>query len=120
MRGRVALPGQLPNAARYLKAFDVFTLPSLKEGFPWVVLEAMAAELPIVATSVGAVPEIIRTGENGLLVNAGDVSELSRAIEKILANTELARKLGAQARATLEERFTLRDMLKPTVELLER
>src|SRR3989344_815778 len=61
----IMLLGQIPEAFKYIKAFDIFVLPSVKEGFPWTILEAMAAKVPVIATSVGAVPEIIKNGKNG-------------------------------------------------------
>ena len=66
----------IPDAYKYLKAFDVFVLPSVKEGFPWTILEAMKAEIPIVATGVGAIPEIIDEH-----IEPGNVEELVKAIK---------------------------------------
>ena len=66
----------IPDAHKYLKAFDVFVLPSVKEGFPWTILEAMKAEIPIVATGVGAIPEIIDE-----YIEPGNVEELIKAIK---------------------------------------
>ena len=66
----------IPNAYKYLKAFDIFVLPSVKEGFPWTILEAIKAEIPIVATCVGAVPEIIDE-----CVEPGNVEELIKGIK---------------------------------------
>ncbi len=66
----------IPDAYKYLKAFDVFVLPSVKEGFPWTILEAIKAEIPIVATGVGAIPEIIDE-----YIEPGNVEELVKAIK---------------------------------------
>lgn len=66
----------IPNAYKYLKAFDVFVLASVKEGFPWTILEAIKAEVPIVATCVGAIPEIIDN-----CIKSGDVQELIKGIK---------------------------------------
>lgn len=66
----------IPDAYKYLKAFDVFVLPSVKEGFPWTILEAMKAEIPIVATGVGAIPEILDK-----YIEPGNVEELVKAIK---------------------------------------
>lgn len=109
------LLGQLPNAYKYLKVFDIFVLPSLKEGFPWVILEAMAAELPIVATKTGALPEIIEDGINGLLIEPKDSQALAEAIKKILENKKLAQEFGQNARKRVTEEFSLERMLDKTL-----
>ncbi|MBI1888490.1 MAG: glycosyltransferase family 4 protein [Candidatus Spechtbacteria bacterium] len=79
------LAGRMSNASQYLKAFDVFVLPSVKEGFPWVLLEAMAAEIPIVATSVGAIPEIIEDGKDGFLVPPKNSQALAEKIALLVS-----------------------------------
>ena len=79
------LIGRVPNATRYLKAFDILVLPSVKEGFPWVLLEAMAAEVPIISTKVGAVPEVIEDGKEGMLVPPKDSAALAEKISQLLS-----------------------------------
>jgi len=78
------LVGRIPNATQYLKAFDIFTLPSVKEGFPWALLEAMAAEVPIIATRVGAVPEILEDDKEGWLVPPRDSDALAQKITRLV------------------------------------
>jgi len=78
------LIGRISNATQYLKAFDIVVLPSVKEGFPWVLLDAMAAEVPIIATKVGAVPEVIEDNKDGLLVPPGDSKALAEKIYRLL------------------------------------
>lgn len=87
----------LPAAAPYLKAADLFVLPSVKEGLPLTILEAAAAGLPIVATRVGGIPEIITDRSSGLLVPSKDPEPLARAIDELLSNPELAQQLGQEA-----------------------
>lgn len=84
----------IPDAYKYLKAFDVFVLPSVKEGFPWVILEALKAEIPIVATCVGAVPEILNQ-----CIEPGNVAELIKAIKN-------------PKRFEFNEKFSLKLMIK--------
>lgn len=81
LKNKVILAGRILDAYKYLKAFDVFVLPSLKEGFPWVILEAIAARIPIVATKVGAIPEIL-PGE--FLVEPADAEALAKKISRML------------------------------------
>ena len=72
---------------------DVFVLPSLSEGIPRVILEAWALGVPVVATKVGGIPYLIRNGENGILVPPCSPDALSKAIEKIIDNKTLRKKL---------------------------
>lgn len=105
LAGVIFLLKEVPDASRYLKAFDVFVLPSLKEGQPWVILEAMAARLPIVATRVGGVGEMILHKKTGLLVDPADAVALSRAVEQLVHDEKLARALGKKAQKLVEEKF---------------
>jgi glycosyltransferase involved in cell wall biosynthesis len=114
----VIFAGHIPNAWKYLKAFDLFVLPSLKEGFPWVLLEAMAAEVPIVATAVGAVPEILENGSSGIIVPPGDIQKLSDAIVKLLRNPEIRAKFATQARRAVISRFPKEKMVAEIEQLL--
>jgi glycosyltransferase involved in cell wall biosynthesis len=102
----------IPEAYKYLKAFDVFVLPSVKEGFPWTILEAMAAAVPIVATKVGAVPEVIKHNKTGILVKPRDSRGLVKGIKKLLRDKNLREKFAREAKKTVEEKFTLKQMVK--------
>ncbi|MCC7478489.1 glycosyltransferase [bacterium] len=87
LEGRVFLPGRLEDASRFIKGADVFVLPSVKEGLPYVILEALQAEVPIVATTVGALPEIL----DHELVPPGNVQALSAAIDRQLASPRISK-----------------------------
>lgn len=115
-RGRIHLPGAVPDAARLLKGFELFALASSKEGLPWAILEASLAELPIVATSVGALPELVEDGVTGLLVPARDPAALAEAMRAALADPELRRKLKSGA-ARIAERRSGSDMISSTLAL---
>jgi glycosyltransferase involved in cell wall biosynthesis/protein-tyrosine-phosphatase len=84
-------------------AMDIFTLPSLSEGTPMALLEAMALGVPVVATAVGGVPEIVEDGINGLLVDSGDDDALAHACLELAANQLSARSLAARARLRATE-----------------
>jgi len=114
------LVGSVAEAWKYLKAFDVFVLPSLKEGFPYAILEAMAAGLPIVVSKVGGIPEMIKKGKNGLLISPGQPKELAEALLKLSENNELTKKLGEEAERTVKEKFGLHKMIKKTMEVYEK
>jgi len=111
LKDAVKLTGAIPNARQYLLAFDIFVLPSLKEGFPWAVLEAAAAGLPIIATKVGGVPEIIKNEDNGLLIEPAQPEAINRALLKLIYNENERRRLGANAQRT-SEKFSLEAMNK--------
>ena len=114
----VFLVGKIPDAYKYLKAFDVFVLPSLKEGFPWIILEAMAAQTPIVATSVGAVAEIIENEKQGLLAPPKNSQGLAEKIAWLLARPAEAREMADSAREKVEQQFTREKMLSQTEEII--
>ena len=118
IENNVVLTGQIPDAKKYLKAFDIFVLPSVKEGFPWAVLEAMAAKLPIVATRVGAIPEIIEDSKNGFIVEPNNPGQLAKAIKKLLANEHLRQEFGIEAHQTVLFKFDEDRMIKQIEKLL--
>jgi glycosyltransferase involved in cell wall biosynthesis len=103
--GQVRFLGFCSNLADLMVAADLFVLASRWEGCPMVMLEAMAMELPIIATRVGGVPELIEDGQSGLLVPAGDVVALSQAVSHLLSNGPLASHLGCMARRRVGDCF---------------
>ncbi len=110
------LLGNIKDAYKYLKAFDIFVLPSVKEGWPYTLLEALRAGLPIIATRVGGIPEIITDNENGLLVPPANPDSLQKAIKKLLADSELTTRLQQNSLASSNE-FTLQQTLQKTLRL---
>ena len=116
LKDQFFLVGEKKDAARYLSSFDIFVLPSLKEGFPYTILEAMRAGLPIVATAVGGIPEAISSGREGLLVRPREPQALAEAILRLLRNPELAATLGRNAREKVKQ-FSLQRMLQKTEEV---
>ena len=104
---RFLLPGWTNDVGRLLRGFDVFVLASRFEGLPLTLLEAMEAGLPIVATGVGGVGEAVADGETALVVPPEDPIALAAAIEALLADRELARRLGAAARERWRKAFDL-------------
>ena len=113
----IILLGQIAEAHKYIKAFDLFVLPSVKEGFPWVILEAMAAKLPIIATDVGAMPEIIENGKNGILVKPKNPQELAEAIKYLIENERILQELAIQAHQTVLFKFPIEKMIHETEKL---
>ncbi len=97
-RDRVYLLGVRDDIPDILAAADIFALASDWEGLPLAIIEAMAAGLPVVATLVGCVPEVVQHGETGLLIPRGDQAALIAALKELAANCLLRRKMGAAAR----------------------
>ncbi len=109
---RFLLEGRVSDVPGFLAELDVAVLCSRAEGMPNAVLEYMAAGRPIVASAVGAVPELIEDGTNGLLVPPGDAAALARAIGRLLADPGLARRLGEAARWRARERYGREAMVR--------
>ncbi len=118
IKNKIFLTGKLPDARKYLAAFDIFVLPSVKEGFPWALLEAMAAKLPVVATNVGAVPEIIEDGKNGFMVEPRKSELIAQKIKELIGNEHLRSEFGIQAHQTVVLKFDLNKMLEKVEALL--
>ncbi|MDZ8187879.1 MAG: glycosyltransferase family 4 protein [Nostoc sp. ChiSLP02] len=99
----IKLPGWIGTNERdiLLSQADVFVLPSYNEGLPLAILEAMAWELPVIVTPVGGIPEIVTQSENGLIVNPGNIEELSNALKSLIENDTLRLSLGEKARITV-------------------
>lgn len=106
LRNSVVLAGQQSDMPGVYAAMDVFVLPSLNEGLPMTVLEAMAASRPVIATRVGAVPRVVRDGETGLLVNPGDAAALRDAIARLLTDPDLCQRMSTQAHDWVQRNFT--------------
>jgi glycosyltransferase involved in cell wall biosynthesis len=109
--GVVTFTGALgaPEVKRRLAQADLFCLPSFAEGLPVVLMEAMASGLPVIATQVLGVPELVRDGESGLLVPPGRPEALAAALRRLARDPELRRRFGAAGRATVAEHFDVRD-----------
>jgi glycosyltransferase involved in cell wall biosynthesis len=110
----VYFAGFVDNARKYLLAFDVFVLASRSEGFPYALLEAGFASLPVVATSVGGVPEIIKEGETGLLVEPGYPEELAHILIGLSKDEQLRKTLGENVHTFTEKEFSLAQMFDHT------
>lgn len=104
------------QTAELLTAFDVFVLPSLQEGLGLSAMEAQAAGLPVVASRVGGLPDLIKEGHTGLLVEPKAAAALTRAILVLLKDKRLANEIGQNARQFISEHFSAQQMVAATVE----
>lgn len=113
----VTFTGFVDEAVRYLHVFDIFLLPSITEAFGYVLLEAGLAELPVIATRVGGIPEIIENDVDGLLVRPRDVKELMLAIKFLLENKERRESYAKALKHKVSEEFVFKKMCDKTFKL---
>ncbi|HXW13692.1 MAG TPA: glycosyltransferase family 4 protein [Terriglobia bacterium] len=106
LTGHVMMTGRQTDMPKIYNSFDIFVLPSLNEGLPMTLLEAMAAGKAIIATRVGAVPQVVTDGVTGLLVEPGDVTSLKGAISQLLYDPDRCRQLGRNAQAHVMEHYS--------------
>jgi glycosyltransferase involved in cell wall biosynthesis len=106
LQSNVVLTGQHSDMPAIYAAMDIFILPSLNEGLPMTILEAMAASKPVIATRVGAIPSVIKDGETGLLVNPEDINGLRNALARLLADSDLCRRIGAAGHDWVSRNYT--------------
>ncbi len=116
---RVHLLGYVSNAVRYLKAFDIFVLPSKKEGLPYVILEAGLAGLPVVASDLPGNRDIIESGVHGFLVESTP-RILATSIEMLLRDEGMQRRLGAALQERVMQDFSIGNMTTQTFDLYSR
>jgi glycosyltransferase involved in cell wall biosynthesis len=116
----VHLLGERTDVAELLATADVFVLSTHSEGLPLSVLEAMAAGLPVVASNVGGMPELVAAGVSGLLVPPGDPDALAEAIERLLESPSLAQQLGHAGRRRVVENFDVEAVRKAHLALYRR
>jgi glycosyltransferase involved in cell wall biosynthesis len=113
---RVHLLGYIPDAATYIKAFDIFVLPSKKEGLPYVLLEAGLAGLPVIATDLPGNRDIIESGVHGFLIEP-EYRILATSIEMLIRDSGMRRTLGAALQEKVMSEFSIEHMVNETFAL---
>lgn len=116
----IQFPGLLEQPLELLHASDIFLLTSRWEGCPASVLEAMAAELPVIATNVGGIPELVQHGVNGVLIPPRDPEAIADAVLHLYRHSEDRHRMARSARKTVEEHFTLEAMTRAIESQYER
>ena len=117
--GKVAFTGGRDDARRLISSCDVFVLPSLREGLPLVVLEALHAGRPIVASDLAGLRGVLEDGRNALLVEPGSPAALASAIDRFLLDPALARAVARQGLASAKERFSIERAAASYLEVYE-
>ena len=116
IRVNFILLGRMPDAYRYLKAFDVFVMPSLKEGFPYALLEAGLAKLPVITTNVGGISDIIDE-DNGVSIILKDSRHIKNAILNLIDNKDKMKLISEDLYNDVSSKFTFESMYKKTVDV---
>lgn len=108
----MGLLGEQDEITAWLSAFDAFVLPSLWEGIPNALLEAMALGLPVIATDVDGIPEALVHGLSGLVIKPGDPKAIATALQDLIEDKALSANLGNEAKKVVSENFTLAPMIE--------
>lgn len=121
LSGAVSFEGKILGEAkeRYLLGTDIFVLPSWSEGFPMVILEAMAAACPVISTKVGAIPEVVVDGVTGILVEKQNPEQLADAIMRLIEDPELRLRMGQAGRKRFEEYYTFEKCAERLIKVFE-
>ena len=121
LQDKIAFKGGKPHSEipRYIQESDLFVLPSMSEGLPLVILEAMACGKAVVATDVGGIPDVIINGETGVLVKKNNPRDLSEAIVCLLSDNKKRMELGEKAREKIQDTLSLENTTKETIKLYE-
>ncbi|MBL8181996.1 MAG: N-acetyl-alpha-D-glucosaminyl L-malate synthase BshA [Blastocatellia bacterium] len=120
MNGNVVYVGKQANIADYLGVADVFLLPSELESFGLAALEAQACEVPVIATRIGGIPEVVNEGESGFLSDVGDIEKMSVDTLKLLGNEEMRRTFGERGRDLAISRYSTEKIIPQYIAFYEK
>jgi len=116
----VIFVGKQANIADYLGVADVFLLPSELESFGLAALEAQACEVPVVATRIGGIPEVVTDAETGYLSDVGDIAKMSADVLTLLRNEELRRAFGENGRESSIQRYSTDKIIPQYIAFYEK
>ncbi len=119
LENNIFLLGHLDQAPIYIKAFDIFLLASLSEGLAFVLLEAGLASLPVIATTVGGIPEVIDDMKSGILIQSKKASEITHALEFLIEHKNVRKEYGEHLHAKVLNDFSVTKMLESTKEVFK-
>jgi len=119
VKDKIIFAGFRSDIREILSAIDIIAIPSLLEGFPMIILEAMAMAKPIIATRIDGITEQITDGETGLLVSSWDANGLAKAIIRLINDHNLAVRLGLKGRERVEKDFSVEKMIAETEKIYQ-
>lgn len=119
LKDQIFFLGKIDEAKKYLKAFDIFTLTSRTEAFPYAILEAGQANLPIIASTVGGIPEVISDFNLGMLVRPGNIKEIKLALTRLIDSPAERHLFGKNLAKKVNKEFTVAKMVKETIKLYQ-
>jgi glycosyltransferase involved in cell wall biosynthesis len=117
LQDKIILTGSINDASKYLKAFDIAVMSSVKEGLPYFILEAMSAGLPIVATKVGGIPEIVSDDENGFLIESKNPIALAEKIKVLAEDINLRNQFGNNNQRKSKTEFNSKTTIEKTIRI---
>ncbi len=117
---KVFLTGRVEEGSTYLKAFDILTMTSITEALPYFLLEAGAASLPVIASKVGGIPEIIEDGKTGFLLAPRDPETIKKSLEELIKSPEKRKTLGNNLKEKVDKEFSIKEMIDKTIALYSR
>lgn len=117
LQNKAFLLGKIENASQYLKAFDIFIISSLKEGLPYVLLEAGYAQLPVISTNVGSMPEIIKQKETGILIHPSNTKEITQSMIFLVNNPNQATTMSEQLNEEIKNQFLFEKISQKVIAL---
>jgi N-acetyl-alpha-D-glucosaminyl L-malate synthase BshA len=120
IKGDVTFVGKQSNIADYLGIADVFLLPSELESFGLAALEAQACEVPVIATRIGGIPEVVGDGETGFLSDVGDVDKMTADTLRLLGDEEMRRNFGERGRKNAIERYSTEKIIPQYIAFYEK
>jgi glycosyltransferase involved in cell wall biosynthesis len=116
---RIHFTGYKENMIDFLNEMDVMILPTKIDATPYVIIEAMAVGLPVVASGIYGIPELIDNQINGILIEPGDIHALAEGVKLLFNNNGLYRDMSKKAREVFEMKFTIEKCIKNTVRIYE-
>jgi glycosyltransferase involved in cell wall biosynthesis len=120
LEGRVYAPGFVPDLKPFLKLTDVLVIPSRIEGIPIILMESLALGVPVVASNVGGIPDIITDNENGFVCDHSSIEEFVRRLESLYTDRDLHAELKRNARAHAQEQLSIDKMNREYYDVFRR